>query len=103
MQRSKYRAQRTDGYASKKEAARASELRVMLKCGIIRNLQEQVKFELIPEQEGERACTYVADFMYEHTVDGSVVIEDVKGYQTPEFKIKKKLMLWRHGIRVFMT
>ena len=62
----------------------------------------QVAFELIPAQKAggrsERACKYVADFVY--TKSGEVVVEDVKGHRTPEYIIKRKLMLWRHGIAI---
>lgn len=73
------------------------------KAGAIQNLHRQVKFELIPSQriDGkvvERACGYVADFLYQQ--DDELIVEDVKGYKTPEYRIKKKLMLWRHGIRI---
>ena len=34
----------------------------------------------------------MADFIY--IQDGKLVVEDVKGYKTEVYKIKKKLMLW---------
>ena len=73
------------------------------KAGAIQNLHRQVKFELIPSQriDGkvvERPCAYVADFLYQQ--GDEMIVEDVKGYKTPEYRIKKKLMLWRHGIRI---
>ena len=33
-------------------------------------------------------------------VDEGEVVEDVKGKRTPEYVIKRKLMLYRHGIRI---
>ncbi len=60
---SKYGNRRTNGYASKREASRAQELRLLEKAGKIHNLREQVPFELIPKQDGERARKYVADFV----------------------------------------
>lgn len=101
---SKYRARRTAGYASRKEARRAGELELLLRLGEIRTLQKQVGFELIPRQGSERAIVYRADFVYErHQTDGSWIhmIEDVKGLQTPIYRLKRKLMLWRHGITIY--
>lgn len=98
----KYGNQKTNGYASKREAKRAQELKALEKAGKIFELQEQVKFELIPKQDGERACHYIADFTYLEqykTVD-SFVVEDAKGYRDPIYRIKRKLMLQVHGIRV---
>jgi hypothetical protein len=46
----------------------------------------------------ERECSYVADFVY--YVNGQQIVEDTKGYRTPEYKIKRKLMLSVYGIRI---
>ena len=46
----------------------------------------------------ERECSYVADHVYFDLALGKVVVEDVKGVRTEAYKIKKKLMLWVHGI-----
>jgi hypothetical protein len=46
----------------------------------------------------ERACVYKADFVY--IENGRMVVEDVKGCKTPEYKLKRKLMLWVKGIRI---
>ena len=88
---------------SKREARRYAELKLMEDAGEISDLRTQVKFELIPPQyehylDGkkpkrkcvERACTYVADFVYLR--DGQEVIEDTKGFRTKEYVIKRKLM-----------
>ena len=88
-------------FDSVKEFHRWGCLRLLERAGKIKNLQRQVKFELIPKQDGERACTYIADFVYEE--DGKLVAEDVKGYMTEVFRLKKKLMLWVHGIRIKIT
>ena len=83
---------------SMKEANRWCELKMLEKVGKIQDLQRQVKFELIPKQEGERAVHYVADFVY--VEDGKKIVEDVKGMRTKEYKLKKKMMLFFHGIRI---
>ena len=80
------------------------ELKLLLKAGKIRDLQLQVEFELIPKQTGEQACKYKADFVYHMADTGKMVVEDVKGYKEGAayqlFSIKRKLMLWRHGIKI---
>lgn len=106
---SKYgnRAITVDGirFDSMREARRYGELKLMEKAGEIGGLALQVPFELIPgivdEKTGrvlQKPTVYFADFTYyEH---GNYVVEDAKGYRTEAYKIKKKLMLWQHGIRI---
>ena len=98
---SKYGAIRAGKHASRKEARRAAELQLMERAGVISNLEEQVKYELIPKQEGERAVTYTADFRY--VQDGEVVVEDAKGVRTQQYILRRKLMLFRHGVKVLET
>ena len=103
--KNKYHAQKSGGYDSRKEHRRAIELQMMQRAGIISNLREQVSYELIPTQHDEkgkvieRACSYVADFVYvdEH---GNTIVEDTKGMRTDAYRIKRKLMLRVHGIRI---
>ena len=88
------------------------------KEGEITNLRRQVEYLLIPAQYGteikhlktkdkevrvllERSCSYVADFVYER--NGKTIVEDCKGAKgiiTETAKIKKKLLLWVHGIEL---
>lgn len=84
---------------SKKEAERWMELQMLQRTGEIANLRRQVPFELIPKQAGERACNYIADFVYLDKA-GKTIVEDAKGVKTDVYKIKKKLMLWRYDIRI---
>lgn len=84
-----------------KEANRWCELLLLQRAGVIQDLQRQVKFLLIPKQEGERAVYYIADFTY--TENGKSVVEDAKGMRTKEYKLKKKMMLYFHGIRIKET
>ena len=106
---SKYRAQKTvvDGitFDSKKEAERYIQLKYLEKQGAIRGLQRQVKFVLIPKQVDkrtkktlERELSYYADFVY--YMHGEKIVEDVKGVKTDVYKLKRKLMLWVHGIQI---
>ena len=46
----------------------------------------------------ERSVKYKADFFY--TKDGELVVEDTKGFRTPDYIIKRKLMLYVHHIRI---
>ena len=105
--KSKYGAVRVrtvDGieHDSKKEAARWQELNLMLRARLIEDLQRQVRFEVIPKQEGERPCTYIADFVYIDRKTGEKIVEDVKSpaTRTEAYRIKRKLMLLVHGIRI---
>lgn len=90
-------------FDSKKEANRWQELKILERAGEISHLTRQVKYELIPSQKVdgklvERPCSYIADFVY--LEDGETVVEDTKGYKTPDYIIKRKLMLQVHGIRI---
>jgi len=105
----KYKAAkvRIDGmtFDSKKEYKRWLELCEMEKAGEIEGLQRQVRYDLIPNQKDgcgkviERKVSYLADFVY-RTAAGDEIVEDVKGYKTPEYIIKRKLMLWVKKIRI---
>lgn len=100
--RGKYGAVKSGGYDSRKEYRRANELKLMQRAGLISNLRQQVKYVLIPTQRDpqgnlqEKECSYYADFVYDK--DGATVVEDTKGFRTPEYRIKRKLMLRIHGI-----
>ena len=94
-------------FDSKKEAKQYEKLKVLELIGEISDLQTQVKFSLIPSQyEGmgkgrkciERECSYIADFVFYR--NGHLVVQDVKGFKTPEYRIKKKLMLSIQGIKI---
>lgn len=102
--KSKYGAVRSGGYDSKKEHRRACQLKLMERAGLISNLREQVRFELIPAQRDAygnevKPCCYIADFVYTDS-NGRQIVEDTKGVQTDVYKIKKKLMLQIYGITI---
>lgn len=95
-------------FDSKREARRYNELLLLQKAGKISNLQRQVKYTLVPSQriDGkvvERECYYTADFVYRDTSTGKEVVEDSKGVRTKDYIIKRKLMLWKHGIKIVET
>lgn len=90
-------------FDSKREYNRYCELKLMERGKVISNLQTQVEFELIPSQRVngrvvERPCKYKADFCY--TENGKTVVEDTKGFRTKDYIIKRKLMLYVHGIQI---
>lgn len=122
--RSKYHSRKVtiDGitFDSQKEYRRFRELCLLEKAGRITDLQRQVKFELIPAQyesyerystktgkrlkDGKRciehSCVYNADFVYKE--NGQLFVEDTKSdpTKTKDYIIKRKLLLWVHGIRI---
>ena len=104
-------------FDSKKEYQRYCELKLLEKAGEISDLRLQVPYELVPPQyehyerygkngkrlkDGKRtlehAVKYVADFVY--IEDGNTIVEDTKGLRTTEYVIKRKLMLYVHGVRI---
>lgn len=115
-------------FDSKKEGNRYCELKLLQRAGQISNLEYQKRYELIPAQyetvatgeyykvgdkKGqpktkqvcvEQSVVYIADFVYQE--NGQTVVEDVKGYRDPasatyaKFVLKRKLMLWIHGIKI---
>ena len=92
-------------FDSMRELHRWSELKLMQKAGLIKDLVRQQSFEVIPKQRVNgrtvKPCHYIADFCY--VQDGQTVVEDCKGMKTDVYKIKKKLMLWRYGIDIKET
>ena len=95
-------------FDSRHEAERWVELTYLERAHMIRDLQRQVAFELIPKQVDEhgkvleRAVKYIADFVY-FDRDGNLVVEDAKSPATRTldvYKLKKKMMLYFKGIRI---
>lgn len=92
-------------FDSKAEARRWLDLRLLERAREIRDLKRQVVYELVPACDRpsgghERAINYIADFTYVEVKTGRLVVEDVKGASPDVWVIKRKLMLWRHGIEV---
>lgn len=93
-----------DGFVfdSKKEAKRYCELKILQQAGQIANLVTQPPYPL--KVNGYVITTYKADFRYNDLARGGAeVVEDCKGMRTPEYKIKKKLMLALYKIEIFET
>ena len=99
---------------SKKESARCVELHQMQERGLIRDLRTQVKIDILPpvkyvqadpRMTNERGMGYIADFIYTECSSGAKIVEDVKGYKTKEYMIKRKIvkyMFCRKGECVFL-
>lgn len=100
----KYGARKTtvDGitFDSKHEAEIWCVLKMMQRAGAIRDLERQVKYELIPKTDLFRAVSYIADFRYFDCETGKTVVMDAKGVRTKEYILKKKLMYWVHKIKI---
>lgn len=109
-------------YDSILEYRRGQQLMLLQRAGEISNLRRQVSYELIPAQREkstrvykkgpkkglpipgkviEKPVVYIADFVYVDK-NGDTVVEDTKSTatKTKDYVIKRKLMLWRYGIRV---
>lgn len=89
----KFRAKslRVDGmfFASQREFARWNELRLLEKSGAIHDLRRQVRIPVYGANNVQ-VCVYVADAVY--VENGKEVIEDVKGFATREYVLKRKLL-----------
>lgn len=105
-------------FDSRREYNRYTELWLLERAGKIRELERQKKYILIPamyetfERYGkngqrlkdgrrciEKECAYYADFAYINK-DNEIIVEDAKGVRTKDYIIKRKLMLFIHGIRI---
>ena len=93
----KYNAKKTEfmgfKFDSKWEAERYGQLVSMQMAGVVEDLERQVKFDIIVNDH--KICKYIADFVYILTHENGKkekIVEDAKGVQTTDFKIKKKLM-----------
>lgn len=92
---SKYRNRKVvkngETWDSVREYERHLVLLDMQKRGEIERLERQVKFTLAIN--GVKICDYIADWTYRQRIDGRKyrVVDDAKGFQTPEFKLKWKL------------
>jgi hypothetical protein len=87
-------------FQSKREAVRYGALKLLQSAGEITGLERQVRFAI--DVAGLHICDYVADFCY-HAVDGTSVVEDVKGMRTPIYRLKRKLMKAVHAIDIVET
>lgn len=96
----KYREEKTEGYDSGHEAQVAAKLWALQKAGMIRELQEQVRFELVAGRDGVLGVSYVADFVY-LDLEGVKHVLDAKGYKWNRmYRAKKRMMFLLLGITI---
>jgi hypothetical protein len=105
--KTKYKATKTkiDGivFASKKEAKRYGELKLLATARRISELELQKSFELQPKFRDKRTkkivrpIVYICDFFYWDRDVEAYIVEDVKGVKTDVYKLKKKLFLKKFG------
>ena len=103
--KNKYFAKRTevDGiwFDSKKEAQRYLSLKILERCGSIKNLKLQPEFPLIVNYS--KLGIYRADFSYLDTHKCEVIVEDCKGCRTPLYRWKKAHFEAQYGRRILET
>lgn len=90
-------------FDSKLEAERYAQLKILERAGVIRRLELQPSFELLPSfrKNGNkwRKTVYKADFRYILCDGDRIVIEDVKGSTaviTDVFRLKQKLFEYKY-------
>lgn len=91
-------------FASKAEARRYAELKMLEKAGEIRELELQPKFPLYVGgygiAKGVHIGNYIADFRYREGPKGLLRIEDVKGFRTPLYAWKRRHVEAQYGIEI---
>lgn len=85
-------------FASKREAVRYSQLKLLERAGEISELKLQPRYPLTVN--GLHVCTYVGDFEYRDHNTVQIVTEDAKGVRTRDFINKAKLFHAIHGREV---
>ena len=106
--RSKYGNKKTTihgiTFDSKWESERYLYLKSLEKAGRIKDLELQPRYNILVNNQ--KICAYVADFKYnKENADGvwEHIVEDAKGVETPEFKLKKKLMKAVFDIEIYLS
>jgi len=103
----KYSARRTYShlcerwFASKAEARRGEELRLLARAGEISDLRYQVRFILSKDPK----VTITIDFCYleGNKLHETRIFEDVKGVETREFRVKRIWLEQSQGIKVLLS
>ena len=91
-------------FDSRWESQRYLYLKSLERAGTVKDLELQVKFPIVIN--GEKICSYIADFRYKRQNQQDEwydIVEDAKGFETPEFKLKKKLMKAGHGVEIYLS
>ena len=102
--RNKFNAQKTlhNGilYDSKKEAEYAAKFEMLKKAGgkdKVAKIERQIPFSF--DHNGVHICKYILDFKLT-MADDRVRYLDIKGFETREFSIKRKLLKAFYGIEL---
>jgi len=82
-------------FDSQLEANRYGQLKMLQRAGTIKGFCRQPEFVLVDGNESQRAITYKADFIV-FNLDGTVTIEDTKGYETEQWKRTYKMFKDRY-------
>jgi hypothetical protein len=102
--KNKYNAQKVtvDGvqFDSKDESNYYLHLKELKELGEIKDFKLQPEYELQPKFTNPKGKTilpikYKADFLVFHN-DGTTEVIDVKGFETADFKLKKKLFEYKY-------
>lgn len=86
-----------DGFKfdSKLEATRYTELKLLERKGVIKDLKLHPSYELIPSFKKDnktfKKASYIADFSYYDNGLNKTIVEDTKGFKTDVYILKKKL------------
>ena len=91
-------------FDSKWESERYLYLKSLEKAGRIKDLELQPRYNILVNDQ--KICAYVADFKYnKENAEGiwEHIVEDAKGVETPEFKLKKKLMKAVFDIEIYLS
>ena len=88
-------------FASKAEAARYTELKILYRSGKISGLILHPKFEIRWPTNNQKICSVILDFQYTDG-NGDIVYEDVKSgpTNTAVSKLKRKLCETAYGIDI---
>ena len=91
-------------FDSKWESEWYGQLKAMERGGVVTDLELQVPYNIIINDI--KICKYIADFKYkQEDIHGKIeeIVEDAKGFETPEFKLKKKLMKAVFNIDIYLS
>ena len=88
-------------FASKREAHRYCELKMLERAGEIKDLKLQPRYPFVVG--ALHVCTYVGDFEYRDMNTGWIVTEDSKGVKTKDFIIKAKLFHALYGREIVLV
>jgi hypothetical protein len=102
-----FRTKKYKGSDSKTEYQRLQQLKLLEKAGEIKNLQEQVFFELQPSFKNNQGKTirkmeYTPDFVYFDCKLKAMVAEESKGFKTEGYKMRSKLFQYKYPDYIFI-